>query len=89
MATLFVRHRVSDYDTWRRAYDEFEDVRNANGVTGHGVYQLDGDPNDVTVYHHFGTIEEARAFAASERLKEAMVAAGVQGAPDIWFTHSA
>ena len=52
---------------------------------GHGVYQTDGDANDVTAYHHFDTMETAKAVAGSARLREVMAAAGVQGEPTIWF----
>ena len=87
MATLFVRHRVADYAAWRKAYNDFDTHRRGMGVTSHGVYQLEGDPNDVTVYHEFSNMEKAKAFAGSPRLKEVMQAAGVQGAPDIWFAN--
>jgi len=86
MATLFVRHTVADYATWRKVYDDFDAERKTLGVTSHGVYQLEGDANDVTVYHEFGTAEAANAFAANPRLKEVMGQAGVQGAPTIWIT---
>jgi hypothetical protein len=86
MATLFVRHTVADYPAWRQAYDEFDAERRAMGVTSHGVYQLDGDPNDVTVYHEFAAAEAATAFATNPRLKEVMGKAGVQGTPTIWIT---
>jgi len=56
------------------------------GVTGHAVYQLAGDPNDLTVTHDFATMESARAFAASGRLREVMQMSGVASTPDIWFT---
>lgn len=85
MATLFVRHKVKEFGAWKAAYDAFDAERNTMGVTGEGVYQADGDPNDVTVYHHFDTMEAAKAFAGSPRLKEAMESAGVVGTPDIWF----
>ena len=87
MATLFVRHPVADFGRWKKAYDDFDAERQTMGVTSHGVYQADGDPNDVTVYHEFPTMEGAKAFAASARLKEVMAAAGVQGPPTIWFTN--
>lgn len=89
MAVLFVRHKVDDFKTWKKGYDDFDAERQSLGVTGHGVFQLDGDPNDVTVYHEFATMEAAKAFATSDRLKEVMDEAGVQGAPDIWFTNQA
>lgn len=86
MATLFVRHEVKNFDAWKKAYDEFDGERKTMGVTAHGVYQLDSDPNDVTVYHTFKNMDEARNFAHSDRLKEIMKGAGVVGNPDMWFT---
>ncbi len=86
MATMFVRHRVADFATWKKAYDEFDEERRRMGVVGDGVYQADGSPNDVTLYHHFATMEGAKAFANSARLHEVMTQAGVQGQPDVWFT---
>jgi quinol monooxygenase YgiN len=57
------------------------------GVTNHGVYQAADNPDDVTVYHEFDSMDAAKAFAGSPRLKEVMNTAGVVGAPDIWFTN--
>jgi hypothetical protein len=48
MATLFARHEVSDFNTWKRAYDDFDSERSAMGVTAHGVYRAEDNPNDVT-----------------------------------------
>ena len=86
MATLFVRHSVADYTKWRKVYDDFDAERKTMGVSSHGVYQLDGDANDVTVYHEFATADAAKAFAGNPRLKEVMGQAGVQGVPTIWIT---
>jgi heme-degrading monooxygenase HmoA len=85
MATLFVRHNVADFSTWKRAYDGFDGERRSLGVTDHGVYQADGNPNDVTVYHRFDTMDAARAFVSSPRVREVMARAGVQGEPTVWF----
>ena len=49
------------------------------------MYQAVDNPNDVTAYHDFETVEAAKAFAASPRLKEVMESAGVAGPPTIWF----
>jgi len=86
MATLFVRHVVADYPAWRVIYDEFDARRRSLGVTSHGVYQLDGNPNDITAYHEFDSMEAAKAFANGPELRETMQRAGVKGEPDIWFT---
>jgi len=89
MATLFVRHQVEDFDRWKLAYDAFDQERRSMGVIGDGVYQTDGDPNNVTAYHHFESMEAAKAFAGSARLGEVMREAGVSGEPDIWFATQA
>ncbi len=87
MATLFVRHKVKEYGAWKAAYDAFDEERKKMGVIGHGVYQADDNPNDVTVYHDFDTMDTAKEVAGSARTKEVMNSAGVQGAPDMWFVN--
>ena len=89
MATFFVRHTVADYGAWRQIYNEFDATRRSMGVTSDGVYQLDGNPNDVTIYHEFNSMDSAKAFAGSKELREAMERAGVQGQPNIWFAQKA
>jgi hypothetical protein len=85
MTRLFVRHNVADYRTWRKAYDDFDAERRKLGVTAHTVFRSIDDPNDVTVWHDFSTVESAKSFASGARLKEVMVKAGGQGVPQIWF----
>ena len=89
MATMFVRHQVADYSTWRQAYDSFAPTQKALGVEAAAVYQATDDPNDITVSHDFATPEAAQAFAGSAELHDAMVAAGVKGAPSVWLTNRA
>ena len=59
------------------------------GVTDHAVYQSVDDPNDVTAWHDFETREQAESFASSDRLRQRMTEAGVQGQPSIWFVTEA
>lgn len=87
MVTLFVRHKVEDFDAWKVAYDAFEEQRKEMGVTGHGAYQGDTDSNEVTVYHHFDDLETAKTFAESPKLQAAMANCGIIGVPDIWFAN--
>ena len=87
MATLFVRHSVKDFGAWKAAYDAFDAERQTMGVKGHGVFQVDGNANEVTIYHEFDNIAQAKSFVDSARLKEVMEAAGVVGASDMWFAN--
>jgi hypothetical protein len=45
MATMFVRHTVSDYKAWRKVYDDFAPTQKAMGVTAEAVYQSAYNPN--------------------------------------------
>jgi len=85
MATLFVRHDVADFAAWKKAYDDFNDERVKMGVTGDGVYQVEDNPNSVIIYHHFDSMDAAKAFVGSNRLREVMAEAGVKGEPIVWF----
>jgi len=87
MTTMFVRHTVSNYSSWRKVYDEFAPTQKAKGVRAQAVYQAADNPNDITVTHEFATVDAAQAFVKSEELKTAMKNAGVVGAPTIWFTN--
>jgi quinol monooxygenase YgiN len=85
MATMFVRHKVSGYDNWKRAYDEFAPVRKEKGVTAASVHRDPGDADIIIVVHQFKDMGAAMGFANSEELKSAMANAGVSGPPEIWF----
>jgi hypothetical protein len=89
MIRLFVRHPVADFAQWKKAYDDFDEERTGMGVKAHGVYQAVDNRKDVTVWHDFESMESARTFMGSARLKEVMERAGVAGEPTVWFTESA
>ena len=89
MATLFVRHRVTDYAAWRRVYDDFRPTQTKLGVQAQAVYRGADDPNEITVAHDFASLDAARVFAGSPDLKAAMASAGVEGVPTVWFTNPA
>ncbi len=82
-ATLFVRHTVAEYDTWRKAYDAAEALRAKHGCSGQRVMRVPGDPNDVAATHEFPTLAQAEAFANDPALKAAMEQAGVTSLPRI------
>ena len=72
-----VRHRVADFDTWRKEYDGFAPIQAEHGVQGHQVLRSIENPNDVIVTHTFDSREAASAFFAMPELKEAMSKGGV------------
>ena len=89
MVRMFARHPVKDFASWKKAYDDFDAERRDLGVRAHGVFQAVDDPADVTIWHDFDSVDAARGFAESDRLREVMAHAGVAGEPSIWFTEEA
>lgn len=85
MVTMFVRHKVSDFGTWKQAFDAFAPTQDRLGVRAKAVYQAADDPNDVTVTHDFDSLDAAHAFVGSEELRAAMQQAGVTAEPSVWF----
>jgi quinol monooxygenase YgiN len=72
-----VRHRVANFDAWRKVYDDFAPIQAEHGVHAHQVLRSIENPNDVIVTHTFDSREAANAFFAMPELKEAMSNAGV------------
>jgi len=87
MIKMFVRHEVADYGKWKKAYDEFDAARRGMGVAGDAVYRAVDNDKDTTATHDFESMDKAKAFIESPRLKEVMEAAGVTNQPTIWFTN--
>ncbi len=82
---IIVMHTVEGYDSWRAAYDEFDDVRRKRGIVGHAVSRVFDNPNRVVVYHQANETADLRAFVDSEELRDTMQRAGVVGDLDIRF----
>ena len=85
LAGLIISHAIGDYDTWRAAYDDFDDFRKQSGIVGHAVSLELGKPNQVVVYHQANDLGTLHAFFDSTELKEAMQRAGVAGPSDVQF----
>jgi hypothetical protein len=82
-ATLIARQNVSDYETWRKGYDDAASIRDRHGCTGESVLRSPQDHNRVFITHQFPTVEQAEAFAADPDLRSAMANAGVVGDPGV------
>lgn len=62
MATLHIEHAITDYSTWRKAFDGFAGARRAGGVTATRIAQPIDDPRYIVVDLDFPTTEQASAF---------------------------
>ncbi len=80
---VIVKHKVKDYDAWRKAFDAESDMKDKGGVVMAHVFQSPSDPTDVTVIARFKDEASAKAFTSSPELKAAMEKSGVVGEPQI------
>ncbi len=89
MATLYVHHKVNDYENWRKVFDNLTSNRTAFGCTGHQVFQSANDPCEITILTHWRSVEAAKKYAASDELKDDMKNAGVISQPEVMFLQTA
>lgn len=62
MTTLHIEHPITDYDTWRSAFDGFAQVRREAGVIGERVSRPVDDPRYIVVGLDFDSTEHAASF---------------------------
>ena len=64
-ASLFVKHQVNDFATWKKGYDGNGPLRNEGGVIADSVHCDPDDPNTVLVYHQFADLSTLQQFMAA------------------------
>ena len=62
MVTLHIEHAITDYPTWRGAFDRFAPARRDAGVLAARVSQPLDDPSYIVVDLDFATVGEAESF---------------------------
>ena len=62
MTTLKIEHAITDFETWRRAFERDPVGRQASGVRRYRVYRPVDDEHYVLVHLDFDGPGEARAF---------------------------
>jgi hypothetical protein len=62
MSTLHIEHRITDYPTWKAAFDRFAAARARAGVTAHRIRQPEDDDRFIVVDLEFGEADAAHRF---------------------------
>jgi hypothetical protein len=89
VSTVFIRHRVADFDAWKEVFDEHGAVRREHGLTDTGLLRDEDDDAMVTILLSTEDTARVREFIASPDLRETMERAGVVSAPDVWIANDA
>lgn len=82
---VMVKHKVKDWDAWKKSFDSHKQIRVDAGLTDRVVAHTVGDDHSVTVVCAVADMAKAKAFMSSKELKDKMAEAGVEGAPSIFF----
>lgn len=85
MFHIMARIRVSDFDTWKQAYDRGRSLRDSVGIRDFNLWRNVDDPLDVVLLLHATHVDKARAYFSSEELAQRMAAAGVKDPPEVVY----
>jgi hypothetical protein len=77
MTTVFVHHRVTDYNTWRPEFDRAVKADWSKDMRTYRVWRGLDDPNLVIVANTFDSRQAAEAMVNNPVLREAMGRGGV------------
>jgi heme-degrading monooxygenase HmoA len=83
MITVLVHHEVADYPTWKSVFDAALDWRRQHGERSCRIFHSAGNVNDLILIFEWESLEQARAFMASDELKARMAKAGVKSQPRV------
>lgn len=79
MSVIILSHRVNNYESWKKIYDEDLPRRNEAGLKEVTCGPKMGDPNLVYMVFKTDDLEKAQQMIENEELKEVMQKAGVTG----------
>lgn len=85
MIHMLVRSKVTDFDKWKPVYDAHLPARQKAALKEEHLFRNADDPNEVILLFSAEEIDKAKAFAASDDLRQAMQRAGVSDKPDVYF----
>jgi hypothetical protein len=85
IARLMIKHKVKDWDSWKKAFDSHKQARMDAGLTDRVVAYTVGDNHSVTLVLGVADMAKAKAFMNSKDLKDKMTEAGVEGKPSFFF----
>ena len=79
MPYLLIRHKVEDYERWKKAFDDDEANRRASGSHGGHLLRDKDDPNLITILLEWDDEDSLRSFMESDTLQERMRSGTVTG----------
>ena len=85
MPEVFLRVTFSDYDQWKKVFDEADDFRRSHGIATQAVYRDVDDGDKAVVLLTVEDLVRLREAMGSPEFREIMQRAGIQGPPEVWL----
>lgn len=80
-----IKHKVADYDKWRKEYDSHDSVRMAYGISHYMIGRGIDDANTIMIIDKINDVKKAKEFSVLPELKEKMKKAAVIGKPEFTY----
>ena len=74
-------HKVKDFVTWKKAFDDFSEIRKSAGERSFWVGTIHNEPNTAYVVNEWDSLEAYHTFMENPALADAMKSAGVLEQP--------
>ena len=85
MPALLIRHKVTDFETWKPVFDELDATRRAYGCQGSWLFRNDDNPSETLILLAWDDLDRARLYVQSDELRDALNRGEVADEPDFWF----
>jgi heme-degrading monooxygenase HmoA len=89
MATMFARATVQDYEAWKSVFDSMSGLRKKYGEESYRILRSENGSTELFVLFEWDNLENARRYATSSELREAMQRAGFIEKPEFFFLEEA
>jgi hypothetical protein len=83
--TVYVKHRVADFESWKKVFDERAEARSAQGCLGTTVFRDVNEPSVIVVLARMKDLETAKRYMRQTELVDGMWRAGVAQAPEVRY----
>jgi hypothetical protein len=85
MGYLLVRHKVKEFQEWKRVFDAHKHAQVEAGLRIEKVMRNLYEPNEVFLFFEVVDLAKARGFVFGSQVPKAQHESGVVDNPDIYF----
>lgn len=86
MKSMYVRHKVADFNSWKKVFDDAEPIRKKYGSLGSDVFRNNSNQNEILIITYWNSKDDGEKYSHSPELKNAFKDGGVLTAPEVRFS---